>query len=255
MSFSIGRTLGRTFSPISGNAATVLGVGALFSGVPAAVVAALEFQAAGGAIPGLNEAVPLTPAYGAAVLVQLLLAFLAQAALIHTAVGFYRGRRVGFGEALGAGVRHLVPLIVISILFFFGLALGFTLLVLPGVFLLVKWSVTFPSRVVENAGIIGSFKRSWALTRDHWLPVFGFMLALIFVLLGAGVVIGIVLALAFAGLGFLGGPIALGVLVLVQIVFGTAQVAIGSGAAAALYDGLLTEHEGGDTEALRQTFA
>ena len=256
MSLDIGQALGRTFSPISGNAGTMLGVGALLAGVPAALVAALEFDAAGGAIfaPGA-QAAPFTPAYGAALLVQILLGLLAQAALIHTAVAYYRGRRIGFGEAFGIGVRHVLPLLVISILLTLGITLGLVLLVVPGLFLMVKWSVAIPAQVEESAGIIGSFKRSWALTAGSWWGIFGFVVLLLLVLLVAILLVSVVIGLAVAGLSLLGGPVALGAVVVLQIVLGTAQTVIGAGAAAALYFGLRAGSEGSDAESLRETFA
>jgi uncharacterized membrane protein len=60
---------------------------------------------------------------------------------------------------------------------------GLILLVIPGIFLMVRLSfVRFP--VIEGAGPIEAIKRSWALTRGHWWHLAGFLL----VLLGINVV-------------------------------------------------------------------
>jgi uncharacterized membrane protein len=59
-----------------------------------------------------------------------------------------------------------------------GIVAGLILLVIPGIFLLVRLSMT-RFAVVEGAGIIGSLRRSWRQTRGHGWRLFGFFLTLI----------------------------------------------------------------------------
>jgi hypothetical protein len=52
------------------------------------------------------------------------------------------------------------------------------LLIIPGVFLAVKWCVTFAAIVSERAGPFRGMGRSWELTRGHWWRTFGTLLVL-----------------------------------------------------------------------------
>lgn len=54
-----------------------------------------------------------------------------------------------------------------------GIALGFMLLVIPGLILMVAWSVTTPALVVERLGPVEAIGRSRELTRDYRWPIFG----------------------------------------------------------------------------------
>ena len=49
-------------------------------------------------------------------------------------------------------------------------------LIIPGIFVAVKLSVTFAAVVVERAGPGTAISRSWNLTRDNWWRAFGVVL-------------------------------------------------------------------------------
>ena len=61
--------------------------------------------------------------------------------------------------------RSILPLIGFGILFGIGVAIGFILIVIPGLILLTFWSVGAPAIVVEGMGPIDAFGRSWRLVR------------------------------------------------------------------------------------------
>jgi hypothetical protein len=83
------------------------------------------------------------------------------------------------------------PLVAVSILFGLGVAVGFILLIIPGLFLLVIWSVVAPVTVLEHPGVFDAFGRSRALVRGNGWNVFGVIvlvfLAVIVVSVGAGI--------------------------------------------------------------------
>jgi hypothetical protein len=54
-----------------------------------------------------------------------------------------------------------------------GIEVGFWLLIVPGLFLLTIWSLIIPVVVIERAGVMSSFSRSFQLVRTHGWPVFG----------------------------------------------------------------------------------
>jgi hypothetical protein len=83
------------------------------------------------------------------------------------------------------------PLVAVSILFGLGVGVGFILLIIPGLFLLVIWSVVAPVTVLERPGVFDAFGRSRALVRGNGWNVFGVIvlvfLAVIVVSVGAGI--------------------------------------------------------------------
>jgi hypothetical protein len=59
-----------------------------------------------------------------------------------------------------------------------GIAIGFLLLVVPGLFLLTIWAVIGPVIVVERTGALDSFGRSRALVRGHGWTVLAIVLVM-----------------------------------------------------------------------------
>ncbi len=92
------------------------------------------------------------------------------------------------------------PLILVSILFGIGLAIGFVLLIIPGLILLVLWSVVAPVTVLERPGVFAAFRRSRELVRGNGWDVFG-VIVIVFVVV---FVISIVAGVAASGLGAVG---------------------------------------------------
>jgi len=86
----------------------------------------------------------------------------------------------------------LLPLMGVSILYAIGVAIGFVFLIIPGLILLVIWSVVAPVTVLERPGVFAAFGRSRELVRGNGWNVFGVILivglAVIVVSLAAGLV-------------------------------------------------------------------
>ena len=87
-----------------------------------------------------------------------------------------------FDATLGdvfARVSHAVfPLLVAGLLAGLGIALGFVLLVVPGLFLLTIWAVIGPVIVVEGTSALDSFGRSRALVRGYGWTVLAIVLVM-----------------------------------------------------------------------------
>jgi hypothetical protein len=110
----------------------------------------------------------------------------------------YLGERADAGESLRYGLSRLLPLIVAYFVMSIAIGLGLVALLIPGIFLAIKWSMTFPAIVAERAGPFAAMGRSWDLTRGHWWRTFGTLL----------VVLLISFVLAFAILVALGAAVA-----------------------------------------------
>jgi hypothetical protein len=111
-------------------------------------------------------------------LLQGAAAALAVAACFRVISSAYLGEEAAAGPSLRYGLSRLLPLIVAYIVLSIVLGISFILLLIPGIFLSVKWCVTFAAIVSERAGPFRGMGRSWALTRGHWWRTFGTLLVL-----------------------------------------------------------------------------
>jgi len=101
------------------------------------------------------------------------------------------------GQLFASVTPVLLTLLAVSILFGAGVAVGFVLLVLPGLFLMTIWAVTAPVVVVERAGVLQAFRRSHDLVRGNGWSVFAVILV---VFVGLAIVSALA-SLLTAGLG------------------------------------------------------
>jgi len=111
-------------------------------------------------------------------LLQGAAAALAVAACFRVISSAYLGEEATAGPSLRYGLSRLLPLMVAYIVLSITLGIGFVIFIIPGVFLSVKWSVTFAAIVSERAGPFSAMGRSWELTRGHWWRTFGTLLVL-----------------------------------------------------------------------------
>jgi len=128
------------------------------------------------------------------------------------------------GDLFSAAMPFILPLIGFGILFGIGVAIGFLLIVIPGLILLTFWSVGAPAIVVEGIGPIDAFGRSWQLVRGQAWPVFGALLVTFLIVL----VIGAILAAIAA-------PIGVGATIVAAIVSAAITAPIYSLAVSVLY--------------------
>ena len=107
-------------------------------------------------------------------------------------------RDSSLGELFSSVTPVFVPVIVVSILFGIGVAIGLVLIIIPGLILLTIWSVAVPVTVIERPGIFAAFGRSRQLVKGNGWQVFGTILLvwLIAIVVGA---LGGLLASAFGG--------------------------------------------------------
>jgi hypothetical protein len=92
------------------------------------------------------------------------------------------------------------PLVAVSILAGLGIAIGFVFLIVPGLILMVIWSVVAPVTVLERPGVSAAFGRSRELVRGNGWNVFG-VIVLVFL---AVAVIGVAAGLLADSLGSVG---------------------------------------------------
>jgi hypothetical protein len=187
--FNIGAVLGRALEVFKRGGGRFVALAAL----PALPSLLVQLSAGTASFP--------VPVYVIAALLQVFLYFLAQGASVYGAFQEMRGQSFLVTESLGKCMERIFPLVGAALLTSLGMMLGFVLLVIPGLFLAIIWSVTSPACIVERLGPIESIQRSAALTKGYrWkilalfliLGVFGwlasFLMAMIFGAIGGAVV-------------------------------------------------------------------
>ena len=80
------------------------------------------------------------------------------------------------GQIFSRVAPSILPLLGAGLLAGLGIALGFLLLIVPGLFLITIWAVVAPVIVVEKPGVFAAFGRSRELVRGHGWTVFGIVL-------------------------------------------------------------------------------
>jgi uncharacterized membrane protein len=142
-----------------------------------------------------QETQPQAPGAGFAIgtILALLLGTLGQAIILFGAFQYLRGQPVQFGEAFQRGLSRFFPLIGVAILYMLGVFFASILLVVPGLILMVMWTISVPACVVEGLGPTKSLGRSARLTKGHRWKIFGLVILLIIINLIASALIGLVL--------------------------------------------------------------
>jgi hypothetical protein len=80
------------------------------------------------------------------------------------------------GQIFSRVAPSILPLLGAGLLAGLGIALGFLLLIIPGLFLITIWAVVAPVIVIERSGVFAAFGRSRELVRGHGWTVFGIVL-------------------------------------------------------------------------------
>jgi len=250
---SMGTVASQTFGSIGRNIVT-FGVLAFLAAVPQQV---LFFYLNRATATGLRAGpTALTTVVGgsfAVLIASVFLSYLLYAAIVYGTIVDLNGQRASFGRCIGAAFRVFLPLVGLSIISTIGIAIGFVLLIVPGIILALGWCVAVPVRVVERTSIFDALSRSWSLTSGYKGTIF--LLWLVFVI---GAAIFGAVGLAFAGtMSFLhpGPPTSLPIFYfLYQGVVRGLESMVGAAGAAAVYYQLRVIKEGVGAEQLAAVF-
>jgi hypothetical protein len=129
-----------------------------------------------------------------ALVVELVAAFLLQAALVKAVQDIRDGRAdLSFGQTFSAATPYLGAVAGASILAGIAITIGFILIIVPGLILLTIWAVIVPAIVIGGAGALASFGRSRELVRGFGWQVFGTLVLVFLILLVAEFVLSLIL--------------------------------------------------------------
>ena len=151
-----------------------------------------------------------------------------------------------------------LPLLGVSILFGLGAALGFMLLIVPGIMIVCAWAVAVPALIADRTGVTGAFGRSATLTRGNRWRIFGLALITYVVVLVMSLVL-----LQLSGINAFAQPDAASiqaaaltpVALILNLVTNVLTSVISSTGIAVLYVELRRNHEGGGAKWLSEIFS
>jgi hypothetical protein len=133
-------------------------------------------------------------------LASLIAATLVTAACVKAVSDSYLDQGTSVGASLRFAARRLLPLIALTFLQGIGIAIGFVLLVIPGVWLYASWWVAIPALLIERRNPVRALGRSRRLVKGRWWPVAGVALITnVMVLFVGGIVTGLLTGLALSG--------------------------------------------------------
>ena len=94
--------------------------------------------------------------------IDLIAAFLVQAAMVKAVQDVRDGRvDLSIGATVSAAAPYVLPVALASILAGIGIAIGFAVLIVPGLILLTFWSLVVPIIVVGQSRAMEAFGKSW----------------------------------------------------------------------------------------------
>jgi hypothetical protein len=106
------------------------------------------------------------------------------------------GERPSAGQVLVAGFEAFTPLFGAVVLAALGIALGFVIFILPGIYLAIRWYFVPQAVVIEGARGAGALSRSAQIVTGYWWRTFGLV-----VLANIAIVIpGLILVLPFSAI-------------------------------------------------------
>jgi len=109
-------------------------------------------------------------------LIQSAAVALAIAACFKAISAAYLGERTDAGESLRYALGRAIPLLVTYLIWLIIVSIGTILLIIPGIFLATRLSMTFAALVFERTGPFGSLGRSWQLTKGNFWRTLGTLL-------------------------------------------------------------------------------
>lgn len=205
----IRRVIKETFDVIGRNLVTFLTLAVLLAGVPTAIVNASQGDPTHVTNPALSG-VRIWGAVGGGLLIGVF-GMILQSTIVYATVSDLNGRRPSVTDSLSVGLRVVLPVLLIGILFALAYMGGLVLLIVPGIMIAVAWCVAVPAYVIERPPLTQSFGRSAALTRGNRWRIFGmfclFGLAFIVICMIVGVITSVTTIFTIAGLSFLTGVI------------------------------------------------
>jgi hypothetical protein len=143
-----------------------------FLAISAAFVVPVEVVVSGLGLEQLTSGYDKSPSPGEAVIPSvvgfLVTAPLVTATCVYALESLARGEGARPGQAILNGLEAFRPIFVAILLAAIGIALGLALLIVPGVYVAVRWYFVPQAVVIEGRRDVGALRRSAELTTGFW---------------------------------------------------------------------------------------
>ena len=127
-------------------------------------------------------------------IISLAATYVVQASLIKAVQDVRDGRvDLDLSQTVQAATPYILPVIGASILAGIGIAIGFFLLIVPGLILLTFWCLIVPFIVLGGSGVFAAFGNSMRTVRGHAWRVFGTYVLVVLILIAFSIVLSLVL--------------------------------------------------------------
>ena len=155
------------------------------------------------------------------IILEVAVGFLALISYLHALLKIARGQLLKWSDIVG-GWGKTVQFFVAMIILFFAVGIGFLLLIVPGIYLSLRYSQVAYA-VLDGKGILGSFKYSALITKGVKWKLF-----LLWLVLGILSFVGSILIFiaVFSGIGVLVWGLTLGLLGSISIIVAAVLFAI-----------------------------
>jgi hypothetical protein len=191
----LGALLRDSFNVYLGHFATFLALGAV-------VVVPAELIVSGVGLEQLSSDYDDTPGFAEAAIpaavAYLVVAPLTTAICVHALLAVASGGSPGAREAIMKGFEAFTPIFFAVLLAALGILLGLILIV-PGIYLFVRWYFVPQTVVLEGARDTGALRASGRLVEGAWWRTFGMVLLVNLLALVAAVLLGYPFAAAAEG--------------------------------------------------------
>mgnify|MGYP007011030870 CR=1 FL=1 len=177
----IGVVLQTTFAVIGRNFGTFLILSAILAGLPTLLAALSMLQFLGSDLTRASFNMDGAVRGGWAGLVELVTGVILQGAIIHITAADLNGQPASWTRGLSTGLRNILPLIAIAILYALGITFGLIFLIVPGILFGLANCVAVPVKVVEGAGVFRAFSRSAYLTRGNRWRILALGILMLFI--------------------------------------------------------------------------
>ena len=171
---AIGDTLSEAWAKTKGNKGTV------WLGVLLYFVAYIGISLVAGLLTGQSFTDPDANQGVGAILSNVIIAAASAplaAGMMMIGVKIAREEEVS-GTEVFAHFDKVLPLAVAIVLTYLLVALGFVLLILPGIYLMIGYALSLPLIVDKNLGPWQALETSRKAVTKHWFAVFGFMIVI-----------------------------------------------------------------------------
>jgi len=109
-------------------------------------------------------------------LVSWILSAIASGVCTKTASNKIERGIVNLGDAFSFTVSKLISLLITAVITGILIMLGLVALIIPGIILIIMFSLTTPSIIIENLGALDGISRSRRLVSHRWLKTFALLL-------------------------------------------------------------------------------